>query len=218
MYRCIVTCLLALATTHAPAATVHLFDVVGAAASAINDFEAAPDGLIGNTWAQQGIRVRQVDGEPVDIWTESGFGNGDKSWFPSAGDNGWTRITLDSGVNFGAVSFLGDSGWLSPPQSIFYELADDGVVIASGELPATFHGQWRGFSGGDFDEVRLRAHREGVAAALCDPEVFDRCNYFWVDDIKVATSRVPTPGSLALVMGAMGWMLARRKLAPRVVR
>lgn len=194
---------------NAAAASVHLADIVGAAPAAINDFEAVAGGLVGSTWAQQGIRVTQIGGDPVGIWTASGLGNGARSWYPDAGDDGWTRITLDSGDNFDAVSFFGDSGHITPPQSIYFELADDGVVVLSGLLDATFAGQWRGFSGGDFDEVRLRASRAPLSLEACVAVPGSRCNYFWIDDIKIGAAALPEPGSVALLLAAA--MVARQR-------
>ena len=190
------------------AATVHLADIVPNPV-AVNDFEAAP-AFRATTWAQQGVRATQVDGSGAAnaIWLASGLGLGTRSWYPDGGDDGWTRLSLDSGDNFDAVSFFGGSGWNLPPQTLYFELADDGVVVLSGTLATGFAGSWYGFAGGDFDEVRLRASG-GAVGSLTDcpigaPGPNNGCNAAWVDEIRVgAAALVPEPGSAALVLAAL---------------
>ena len=215
-----------LAATLAPfsgthAATVHLADIVPNPV-AVNDFELAP-AFRATTWAQQGVRATQVDGSGAAdaIWLDSGLGLGNRSWFANGGDEGWTRLTLDSGENFDAVSFFGGSGWLQPPQTMYFELADEGVVVLSGTLATTFAGSWYGFAGGDFDEVRLRASG-GQVSSLSDcpigpPGPNNGCNLAWVDEIRVgAANIVPEPGSGLLAASALLMLLrgaGRRKRA-----
>lgn len=190
----------------AAAAEVTLADIV-AQPSAINDFEAGPAVLVGNTWVEQGIRVTQVNGDaPNGIWLASGFGNGQRSWYPDVGDDGWTRITLDSGDNFDAVSFFGGAGILAGMQTLYFELLDDGALVLSGTRDSSFFGSWFGFSGGDFDEIRLRA-RDGLVTSMDDclfPQPGLRCNYAWVDDIRIGSAQVPEPATLALSLLALG--------------
>lgn len=200
----------------AQAASVHLANIVPVAA-AVNDFELAPEHVV-STWSQQGVRVTQLAGDN-DIWLAAGFGNGSRSWYPEGGDDGWTRIGLDGGQNFDAVSFFGGSGWITPPQSLYFELADDGVVVLSGTLDASFTGSWFGFAGGDFDEVNIRAS-QGVVSGLLDcpsggagPN--SGCNFAWLDEIRVGpadlTTPVPLPPTLGLLVVALAFMSYARK-------
>ncbi|MBL8699870.1 MAG: hypothetical protein JNK67_15940 [Alphaproteobacteria bacterium] len=193
-------------------ASIHLANIVPVA-TGVNDFELAPAILV-NTWAQDGIRVTQVAGSGV-IWLASGLGNGTRSWYPDSGDDGWTRITLDSGNNFDAVSFFGGSGWLAPPQTMYVELADDGVVVLSSTLDATFAGSWFGFAGGDFDEVRIRAS-QGMITGLLDcpsggPGGDSGCNLAWLDDLRVGAAVITTPVSLPSTLGLLVLALALTK-------
>jgi hypothetical protein len=207
---------LLLPTTPAPADTVHLANIVPVAA-AVNDFELAPAN-VAITWSQQRVSATQVSGDPnpTAVWLASGLGNGTRSWYPDGGDNGWTRTTLDSGSNFDAVSFFGGSGWLQGVQTMYFELADDGAVVLSGTLAASFSGSWYGFAGGDFDEVRLRASQGVVGSLASCPSggaggASNACNFAWVDDIRVGAAGtlpvpVPVPATAALVVLALGLM------------
>jgi hypothetical protein len=187
------------------AATVHLANIVPVA-TAVNDFELAP-AFLANTWAQQGVRAVQAFGDPGlgQMWMASGFGNGNRSWFPDGGDNGFTRIWLDTHEPFDGIAFFGGSGWLSPEQTMYYELALDNVVVLSGSLPATFFGSWFGFAGGDFDEVRIRASQGNVNGLFDCPSggIGGNCNFAWLDDIRVGAAVVPVPSTAWLVLPAL---------------
>lgn len=194
----------------AQAATVVLADII-ATPTGVMDFEDAPDlfnGAIGRN--SNGIRIQQIAGDGGnDIWSASGLGSG-RAWYPDGGDEGWTRIRLVGGANFDALSFFGGSGWLTPPQSLYFELADDGLVVLSGTLNATFTGSWFGFAGGDFDEVRLRAS-QGPVNGLLDcpsggpggPGGRTPCNFAWLDNIRIGAASVPEPASAALAAVAL---------------
>lgn len=211
--------LAALAITPASAASLQLGDALGNNYTAINDFEQAPAGLVGPNWLQDGIDVRQINGDAIDNWTTSGFGNGARSWYPNGGDDGWTRIRRADASDFDAVSLFGDSGWITQPQSIYWELADDGAVVASGFTDASFLGQWRSFVGGGFDEVRLRAHQAPLSLDACVALGNFRCNYFWLDDVKIGASpprSVPEPHSGALAAGALALLALRGRAMRRL--
>lgn len=191
----------------ARAATVHQFNIVPVA-TAVNDFELAP-AFLANTWVQQEIRATQAFGDPGlgQMWMASGLGNGNRSWFPDGGDNGFTRIWMEDNETIEAIAFFGGSGWLSPDQTMYYELALDNVVVQTGSLPATFAGSWFGFAGGDFDEVRIRASQGPVNGLFDCPSggLGGNCNFAWVDDIRVGPAAVvPTPATAWLVMLSLG--------------
>ncbi len=196
----------------AAAATVHLANIVPVA-SAVNDFALAP-AFLANTWAQQEVRATQAFGDPglAQMWLASGLGNGNRSWFPDGGDNGFTRLWLEDNGPIDAIAFFGGSGWLTPDQTMYFELALDNVVVLSGSLPATFAGSWFGFAGGDFDEVRLRASQGPVNGLFDCPSggTGGNCNFAWVDDIRVGAAVIPEPGSAALALLALA-MLGRRR-------
>jgi hypothetical protein len=200
----------------ARAATVHLADIVPAP-TGVMDFEDAPDffnGAIGRSG--DGIRIQQIGGDGGnDIWSASGLGNG-RSWYPGAGDDGWTRIRRVGGANFDAVSFFGGSGWITAPQTLYFELADDDAVVLSGTLAASFGGSWFGFAGGDFDEVRIRASQGWVTGLLDCPSggsggASNSCNFAWVDDIQIGAAALPLPSSAWLAAVALGLAAATRR-------
>lgn len=187
------------------AATVHQANIVPVA-TAVNDFELAP-AFLANTWVQQEVRATQAFGDPGlgQMWMASGFGNGNRSWFPDGGDNGFTRLWMDDNTTIDAIAFFGGSGWLSPGQTMYYELALDNVVVLSGSLPATFFGSWFGFAGGDFDEVRIRASQGPVNGLFDCPSggIGGNCNFAWVDDIRVGPAVIPLPSTAWLVLPAL---------------
>lgn len=215
---------LVLATGQAPAATVHLADIVAAPAG-VMDFEDAPDffnGAIGRSGA--GIHIQQVWGDGLadnggnDMWSVSGLGNG-RSWYPDGGDDGWTRISRAGAARFEAISFFAGSGWITAPQTLYFELADNGTVVLSGTLDTSFGGSWYGFAGGDFDEVRLRASQGWVTGLLDCPSgglVGGACNHAWVDDIRIGAAReLALPGTAWLAMPLLGVAAGLRRARPR---
>lgn len=188
-------------------------------------YGSAPDFLGGQPgWVEQGMRTEQIngDGGVADIWTTSGLSTTDGfAWYPDGGDDGYTRLTRTLGQNFGSVSLVAGIGWLDDegPSQTAYELLDDGVVVLSGTLPALFNGAVFGFSGGDFDEVRLRAYRGPLPTFdSCPPVPGIRCNSLWIDSVRLVDdpmTTVPLPPVGALVALPLGLMAWQRRRSPR---
>jgi hypothetical protein len=124
-------------------------------------FESLPEtdfsGGVALTYQEGGISIEQVNGGPNDIWTTYFTPEGERGWYPNAGDFGYTSLRLTSGDDFQNVGFLLGTGRLSAPSFATYALYNDGVAILTGSLDLTgITQQYLGFGGGGFDEVRLR--------------------------------------------------------------
>ena len=206
--------LAALSIGVAQAATVQTTDYI-ASPTHFNGFEGivgGSNGDFGPTYTEDGITVTQVNGLPNNIWTTftSGFGGqGKYSWYPNGGDYGYTDITLQGGGQFGDISFIAGSGLDGIVHWLYYELALGGSVVQSGSLSQVSSG-WLGFSGGGFDEVRVR-DSYGFTSSLNDGQA----NTFAVDSIKTVGA-IPEPETYALMLAglcAVGWASRRKPRA-----
>lgn len=185
---------LSMAATAAPVINTADFIV---APGHFNGFESIPnDGTFftgaAGPYVEDGVRVTQIGGDAGnDIWVTLGGTEGDYSWYPNGGDNGYTLIQLDSGANFTNISLLFRAFNTGDVQ---YELLDDGVSVLTGVLGAAIGQLGRiGFDGGDFDEVRLRT---GSTGTFGDGSF----QALQIDSIKVDDGgNVPEPASMALV-------------------
>jgi len=124
-------------------------------------FEALPatdyTGGVALSYQEEGIAIEQVNGGPNDIWTTYFSPEGERGWYPNAGDFGYTSLRLASGADFQNVGFLLGTGRLVAPSFATYALLNDGIAILTGSLDLTgVTQQYLGFGGGGFDEVRLR--------------------------------------------------------------
>lgn len=214
-------CSLALLAPGAACAALMVPGLFFATPDAETTYASAPALLGGQPgWVEQGLRTEQIggDGGPADIWTASGLSPSDSgAWYPDGGDDGYTRLTRTLGQNFGSVSLFAGIGWLDDvgPSVTAYELLDDGAVVLSGTLPALFNGAVFGFTGGDFDEIRLRAYRGPLPTFdSCPPVPGFRCNYLWIDSVWLVddpmTVPAPPAGALAaLALGLLAWQRRR---------
>lgn len=200
----------ALSLGAAHAATVQTTDFIAAPAH-FNGFEGMPDtGTFGASYVEDGILVTQVNGQSNDIWTSYTYwgAQGARAWYPNGGDNGYTSIKMQDGSQFGDIGFLAGSGYYgSTNLTLYYELALGGSVVQSGSIAEAYAAHWLGFSGGGFDEVRVRDNNSFTSSLT------GGYNAFAVDSIKVAAP-VPEPETYALMLAglaAVGFMARRRR-------
>lgn len=176
-----------------------------------NGFEGMPST---NSWKEpyieDNIIVRQIN--VVNIMTTyemNGGIEGERSWYPKAGDNGYTRIMRFDGSNFINVGMVRSSGipelYMPGNGHLLFELYDDGSLIYSGSVPHVQSPQYLGFSGGGFDEIRLRDGEIQVASSVSD----GTRNALAIDSIEI--SNIPEPTTLSLLfLGALS-LLRKRK-------
>jgi hypothetical protein len=194
--------------------------------TSFNGFEGIPhafnffaiDSFTGGSgpYTEGGISVNQVNsnlGNPISVaffHPEGSFG-----WYPSGGDHGFTRITLESGGDFDAVGLLRGTGNSSDTNLMFYELREGGVTVLSGSVSNNNNGGaglYLGFSGGGFDEILLR---NGDVGAVTNGSL----NGLAIDAIETSNSlsATPEPASLILlgtgIAGMAGYGWRRRKRA-----
>ena len=203
---------LALAAGSAQAASVSFTDTLGASYSQFNGFESIGTAFpVGSTYTEDGISVNQVHMGQYGIFTRytgNGAHTGRYSWYPNGGDNGYTRITEQSGVDFSAVSLkTGNGGGGTSTFSLNYELRNNGLTVLSGSAQQSAMPFVVSFTGGGFDEVLLSAtygSGNGVTSGAFQGLA--------IDDIKV--NPVPEPETYAMLLaglGVMGAMARRRK-------
>lgn len=198
---------------------VHTTDFIpDGSRTAFNGFEALSKNTTFERWhVEGGIKVEHV-GPFRDVWTASqlyrnGF-DGERSWYITPHDssnpsnNGYERVTLTSGANFGSVGLLTGSGFggyctydcdaFAPYLTLYFELLEKGTSVASGSLAHHPSGHYVGFSGVAFDEIRL----------------WDRTAGGWpgqsaiiLDSIEVtAAAAVPEPATYALALAGLAFV------------
>jgi hypothetical protein len=165
-----------------------------------NGFEGLPNTASAPPlYIEDSIRVEQINGEGNDIWSVyTGWGaEASRAWYPNGGDYGYTRITLSDGSEFGDIGFLRGSGNGSHV-ALIYELYNNGLLVASSFTSHTWTAQYLGFSGGGFDEIRLRDSSN--FAATVGNGTF---NALALDSIEVRQSPqgVPDGGYTLALMG-----------------
>ena len=203
-----------LCTSAYAAPTLHTTDFI-ANANRTNFVDFEPIGnttSFGASFTQDGVSVNQVNGRLNNIWTSCAlscwFSNPTFTWYPNGGDRGWTEITKADASDFSDMGLdLGGSrfGW----RTLLYEVLNNGVSVLFGSvtLPAAADG-YIGFSGGGFDQVRLRS-TSGPAGNFGDGALIA----LPIDNIELAAAAVvPEPGTLALLgLALAGAAISRRR-------
>ena len=187
----------------AQAATLHETDFINNAdRTNFNGFEGLPDTIsYGSVYTEDGIKVEQLNGEPNDIWTTYQYwgAEGLRSWYPNGGDYGFTKITRQDSSNFVNIGLLIGSGYGSnSPITYVYDVLNNGVSLLSGTLLKSNSPNYLGFSGGDFNEIRLAAYYGS------DPQkTIGGYQALAIDSIELSgTSKsVPEPGTLLGLFG-----------------
>ena len=136
-------------------------------------------------YSEGGITVKYVgsgnDNNGMSVLNGGLFpGQGNFSWYGPG--YGYTDVMLTSGDQIRAIQFLFNTG--GGGVYLNYQLLDNGLIVATGStlisiLAGSYTAAWYGFSGDDFNEVRLQVQRfsdqfnPGVDPALYPGPVFD---------------------------------------------
>lgn len=180
------------------------------------------DGHVGYT--EQDITALYV-GTPGVIMSNMGFAEGRYSWYPNAGSDGYTSLTFGGIIE--GVSFLASTGFggASSP-NLYYELLLDGVTISTGLAGGLniFGDSWKwyGFSGVQFDELRLQARSDqgtDFRPTAYDALAIDgvRFNGYWEAPEPPVPPAIPEGPIWALMIagfGLTGVGLRRRRRRP----
>ncbi len=163
-------------------------------------------------YTEQAISVQYV-GTPGNIWTDSQAAEGSYSWYPSGGSTGYTRITFGGIID--AVEFQASTGWFTTAGALQYDVLLGGVSVGTGEFAFVSNYQtgfnFYGFSGVNFDEVRLQARQSGESgfdASALEALAIDAVNH------GGNIGFVPEPATWAMLItgfGLVGSALRRRR-------
>ncbi|NUM33077.1 MAG: choice-of-anchor D domain-containing protein [Candidatus Brocadiae bacterium] len=118
-------------------------------------------------YTENGIRVQQINGDGSDIWTTYSGGGayfGSRSWYPSGGDNGYTKITLTNNGDFGSMGMRIGNGWGGSTAYLHYMLRNNGVNVFSGVV--NIGPSFIGFQGGGYNEVLIKYTQSSSGTAI----------------------------------------------------
>ena len=207
-----------------------------------NGFEQADAGnIVGQnyaTYAEGGIRVTQVN-EKITEYIPSvattfmtpGF-DGSRSWYANGGDYGYTSITMEDGSDFGSVGFLRGTGWVTQELNaivsfLYFELWNDGARVQTGTLgPDNYLARYVGFSGGEFDQIKIRDSLYATVNSFGNGTPFEMggqggggptYNALAIDSIEVRLL-IPEPGTFAIVGVSLAALVASRRVRRPAVR
>ena len=145
----------------------------------------------------------------VNSW---GWGlQGQYSWYPNGGGDGYTAITLSNNADFQNIQFLLGSGFggAHPAQ---YQLLENGIVVSTGTVQATTDPvSFVGFSGSGFNQVDIQVlYNGGSYGGSFNPTGYEAAA---IDSISVQTTTTPIPATIWLVGSALTGLVGfiRRK-------
>ncbi len=147
----------------------------------------------GASHTEDNILIEQINGNLNKIATSSERPGqeGVRSWYPWGGDRGYTKITRADGGDIEAIGLLRSSGssGIIDPKTMAYELYKDGLRIQhDARVMPHLYGEilYIGFTGGGFDELRIRDGKSPFEVGNNVPT-----NYLWIDAIEIVNAPEP---------------------------
>jgi hypothetical protein len=223
--RSLIVCIMTLASVASQAAPlVYTYDFIpDSTRTGFNGFESAPvDGWYFSgtfPYSEGGISVTQVTNQdPSPIWMTCGaihatgycFGvtghEGQYSWYPNGGDDGFTKLTRSDGLDFGNVGFLTGNAYTTVGSTYLqYVLRENGDTVLAGQILVPKGSPDRGylgFGGGGFDEIWVS-----------EVSVTGGNNLLALDSIEMSAAAVPEPTTISMFAVALAGLAVghRRK-------